>query len=446
MIAPLTEIGPFRERLLSFCKARRIRGTILLSAEGIQMLVCVADGQLDALLTEIRGHPGLATLEATLTGSRYQPFERMVVRVQKGVASLEATELALGLKASREHLAQVSATGPGIPSEEQIAENIAHRHRLIRKAVDPLPGRAPSDQFKPVNIPQRMDGRTLLDVVCAAVSHVPRSEWEREFSAGLLVNASDAAVGAGHIVRAGERYRHKIPGVIEPDVAGDVRILHEDEALLVVSKPAPLPMHAGGRFHRNTLQHILNTIYHPETPRPAHRLDANTTGIVLVARSQLFAGRLQTQFARGLVKKRYLVRAQGHPPSDIFSCDAPISSQSGRLGSRQVDFQSGLAARTEFHAIRRSGDGATLLEARPITGRTNQIRVHLWHLGYPVCGDPAYLPGGKLGDTQTLPVNAAPLCLHAWRIAFTHPMTQEAIEFTAPPPPWVEGVMVSNLP
>ena len=76
------------------------------------------------------------------------------------------------------------------------------------------------------------------------------------------------------------------------------------------------------------------------------------------------------------------------------------------------------------------------MEARPLTGRTNQIRVHLWHLGLPVCGDPVYLPGNTLGDTQTLSLSDPPLCLHAWRIAFLHPLTQEPVEFTAPPPSW----------
>jgi RluA family pseudouridine synthase len=200
-------------------------------------------------------------------------------------------------------------------------------------------------------------------------------------------------------VRAGERYRHKFPNVTEPDVAGRVEILYEDEALIVLNKPAPLPMHRGGRFYRNTLQYILNHAYHPQRPYPAHRLDANTTGLVLVTRTRHFAGRLQPQFARGQVEKLYLVRAQGHPKEDVFRCAAPISTESGEIGSRTVDLESGRAARTEFRVRQRDGDGTTLLEARPLTGRTNQIRVHLWHLGFPVCGDAIYLPGNNLGDT-----------------------------------------------
>ncbi|MGC3958851.1 MAG: pseudouridine synthase [Verrucomicrobiota bacterium] len=139
-------------------------------------------------------------------------------------------------------------------------------------------------------------------------------------------------VVADQIVRAGERFLHKFPNVTEPDVNGRVEILHEDEAIIVLNKPAPLPMHAGGRFYRNTLQHILNEVYHPQKPHPAHRLDANTTGVVLVARTRHFAGRLQPQFAKGEVEKLYLVRVQGQPLEDEFSCEAPISAESRRIG------------------------------------------------------------------------------------------------------------------
>jgi RluA family pseudouridine synthase len=195
-------------------------------------------------------------------------------------------------------------------------------------------------------------------------------------------------------------------------------------------------MHAGGRFYRNTLQHILNAAYHPQTPHPAHRLDANTTGLVLVARTRELASNLHAQFALGRVAKTYLARVQGTLPAAELFCAAPISAEAGENCARTVDLVNGLAARTEFRLLRRLADGTSLLEARPLTGRTNQIRVHLQHLGFPVCGDPVYLRDGKLGNTQTLAVGDPPLCLHAARLKFFHPASGEPVEFTAPLPGW----------
>jgi UPF0176 protein len=132
----------------------------------------------------------------------------------------------------------------------------------------------------------------------------------------------------------------------------------------------------------------------------------------------------------------YLVRVSGHPDADEIVCEAPISNGPGKLGSRSVDLDDGLASRTDFRVLRRLADGTALLEARPRTGRTNQIRIHSAHLGWPVCGDPAYLSDGELGDVQTLSVDAPPLCLHAFEITFRHPVSREPVTFRAPAPEW----------
>ncbi|HWY29623.1 MAG TPA: RluA family pseudouridine synthase, partial [Candidatus Acidoferrum sp.] len=299
-----------------------------------------------------------------------------------------------------------------------------------------LPGSQPYDHFKPVNVPAEADGQTVVAALCCVVRHLPAAHWEAECARGLILDARREADPPTKVVRAGERYLHKFPGVTEPDINARVEILHEDEALIVLNKPAPLPMHAGGRFNYNTLQYFLNAAYHPQKPCPAHRLDANTTGLVLVTRTRQFAGQLQPQFARGLVEKTYLVRVQGRPPQESFDCQAPISAEAGELGSRAIDFASGLAAHTEFRVRQYCDDGTTLLEARPLTGRTNQIRLHLWHLDRPVCGDQVYLPGKRIGTTQTLSVTDPPLCLHAWKLKFVHPLSRQPTEFTAPPPAW----------
>ncbi len=182
----------------------------------------------------------------------------------------------------------------------------------------------PRDNFRPLSVSQHSDGQPLLAALGHAVKHLPPEYWESECREGNLLDSERRPVDLTRIVRAGERYLHRSQQQVEPDVNFDLQFLHEDEVLLVLDKPAPLPMHAGGRFHRNTLQYVLEEIYRPQKPRPAHRLDANTTGVLVVARTRHFAGRLQPLFAAGEVRKRYLVRVLGHPPQDKFSCEAPI--------------------------------------------------------------------------------------------------------------------------
>lgn len=314
-----------------------------------------------------------------------------------------------------------------------MAESIARREARIRELSQPLPGSRPVDQFKPIHVPAECDGATLLDALSRALRHLPESYWREEAARGMLLDVQGKPADLASLVRAGQRYLHRFESVVEPEVNADIRILHEDEALIVVHKPAPLPMHSGGRFHRNTLQHILEEAYRPQKPRAAHRLDGNTTGLVLFTRTRAFAAELQPQFARGEVHKVYLAQVQGHPPQDEFDCDAPISAEPGEAGSRRVD-EDGLTARTTFRVLARHADGTATLEARPLTGRTNQIRIHLWHLGWPVCGDGTYLPGGRIGERQVTSTLDAPMRLHAWRMSFRHPLSGAAMECVAPPP------------
>jgi RluA family pseudouridine synthase len=583
--APLGELRPLRARLLELCRGWDLRGTILLSPEGINLFVAGAADRIELLVAELRSLPGLADLTPKYSETDHQPFARMLVRLKKEIIAfgvegidparrtspkLSARELKQWLDEGRpvtlldtrndyevrlgtfrhalpigvDHFRDFPAAvrrlpdslkeqpivmfctggircekaGPFMEREgfrqiyqldggilkyfeecggahydgecfvfdqrvgvdpalhetdsvvcfgcqsplteaeqedpryvpgrtcpycfqtpaEKAAEALACRQAAVDRAFSPLPGSVPYDNYRPVNVPQACDGATLVDALAAVVRHIPAPEWARQCELGLVLNDHDEPMAPDRIVRAGERYRHKFPNLTEPAVNGRVQLLHEDEALIVLNKPAPLPVHPGGRFNRNTLQWLLAEVYHPQKPNAAHRLDANTTGVLLVARTRHFAGQLQPQFARGEVEKVYLVRAQGHPVTDAFACDAPISAEPGRAGSREVDDAAGQAARTEFTVRNRFADGTSLLEARPLTGRTNQIRVHLWHLGLPVCGDPAYLPGGQIGGVQTLRLDAPPLCLHSWRLKFRHPLSRELVEFTAPAPAWAE--------
>ncbi|HEY8901717.1 MAG TPA: pseudouridine synthase [Chthoniobacterales bacterium] len=583
--ARLDGLKPLRERLLAHCRAAGLKGTILLSPEGINLFVAGGRAEIDGLMTELQAIPGLAGLAPKFSESADQPFNRMLVRIKReiiafGVEGIDPVarpspklpaatlkqwldegrpvtlldtrndyEVKLGtFRGARtlgiDHFREFPAATKTLPASlkdepvvmfctggircekagpfmeregfrhifqldggilkyfeecggahydgecfvfdqrvgvdpslretdsglcfaclapltaedqrdprfqpphacphchkepaKKMAELLASRQEAIRDATMPLPGSAPGEHRRPVHVPASCDRLPLLDMLTTLFGHISREEWQRICETGAWRDTADRPVSADHIVRAGERYVRCTPGVVEPDVSADIRILHEDEAILVVDKPAPLPMHPGGRFDRNTLQSILATVYAPQNPRSAHRLDANTTGLVVFGRTRHFTRLLQHQFEHGSVEKTYLVRVQGRPADEAFACALPISAGPGDLGARTVDESNGLPARTEFRVREHFPDGTTLLEARPLTGRTNQIRIHLWQLGLPVCGDPTYLRGHQLGDTQTLPLGAPPLELHAWRLAFAHPLTAERIAFEATPPAWAQ--------
>ncbi|MCB1228310.1 MAG: RluA family pseudouridine synthase, partial [Verrucomicrobiales bacterium] len=324
-----------------------------------------------------------------------------------------------------------------IPPDEERAAALVARQRRLEQVATPLPGSIPYDNVRPITVPAALHGATLFPFLTQLLPHVEDARWEQLYTDGLLVNDAGAPVPLDQPLAAGQRVLHREPATREPDVAHQIKLLHEDEALIVVEKPAPLPMHPGGRYNRNTLQYLLQQAFHPCKPRPAHRLDANTSGVVVFTKTRHFAGRLQPAFARGEVEKHYLARVHGHPPTDAFDGSARIRTELSTAAIRGVDETHGQEALTRFRVLERFADGTSLLSAQPITGRTNQIRIHLWHLGFPIVGDPSYLPDGKTGETQTLPLGAPPMCLHASTLTFPHPSSGIPVSFSAADPTWI---------
>lgn len=449
---PLSALKEKRAALLAQCEAWQLKGAVSLAPEGIDFRVCGDPRSTQLFLEEIRRWPGLEQLAPRLSGAA-QPFPRMIVRVKhRLVASVEPTQRVPEgqwsqcatcktplSEAERAHLHfEANSECPYChrPTATELQHAIGERREQLARLMSPLPGSEARDYFRPINIPGDCDGLPLIDALLRIVTHLDAAYWRERCQLGMILDEAGVVVTEDLRVKAGQRLRHWFPGVVEPDVDMNVGVLYEDASIVVLNKPAPLPMHAGGRFVRNTLNYVLDHLYAPQQLRPAHRLDANTTGIVVTARTRYIAGRIQPQFARGEVTKQYLVRVQGIATEDRFECDAPISTASGEAGSRFVDPDNGQHARTEFEVLQRFDDGTTLLEARPLTGRTNQIRVHLWHLRLPVCGDQTYLRDGAIGASQTRSIDEPPLCLHAWRIEFEHPVRRERVSFEAPAPAW----------
>ncbi|MFN4944160.1 MAG: pseudouridine synthase [Akkermansiaceae bacterium] len=312
---------------------------------------------------------------------------------------------------------------------EKMSQRIAQSQASLDEVCRVLPGSVPQENRRPVNVAAKYDKWTLLDLLVEQFPQISREEWAQRCAEGRFVSYGGKVRYAEHVVRAGERILQVFPPAVEPEVARGIRILWEDEALVMVEKPAPLPMHASGRYHRNTLQYLLNLVYEPKFLRPVHRLDANTRGLVLFARTRHFCRLLQQQFLNDKVEKIYRVKVQGSPEWNEKVCEFAISKEVEGPGGRSVDEKDGLSARTEFSVKERCADATTWLEAKLGSGRTNQIRVHLWELGFPVVGDPCYLPNKQMSDKQTLEVGDPAMELEAWKLSFKHPISGKRMSF-----------------
>ncbi|MDG1897913.1 MAG: sulfurtransferase [Fuerstiella sp.] len=333
---------------------------------------------------------------------------------------------------------------------DQMADRLAKRNARLQDVISPLPGSQPYFNMRPLNVPARFDGHRLLDFLTEWHPQVPREEWLARIETSRIVPGQRygrrrrkmkspveiVPLSPDREVRGGERFEHLLPETTEPAVNGHIELVFEDDQFIVVNKPAPLPLHPSGRFNRNTVQYILDEVYRPEHPLPAHRLDANTSGVLLFCRKRSVAKLVQPQFENRTVRKTYLARVHGHPVDDQFMCNAPIGTSPGEKGLRLID-PDGHNAETEFQVLRRLDDGTAVLQVTPLTGRTNQIRLHLWHLGFPIVGDPAYLSDSQTAENRTLSVDGAQMCLHALSLSL-HDRNGEHREFSVPAPTWAE--------
>jgi 23S rRNA pseudouridine1911/1915/1917 synthase len=209
-----------------------------------------------------------------------------------------------------------------------------------------------------------------------------------------------------------------------------IDIIHEDEAVIVINKPAGMVVHPGSGNKKGTM--VSAVLFHcgkladtGDILRPGivHRLDKDTSGVIVVAKNDKAMRSLAKQFQNRTIKKRYLAIVTGKIEMDNGVIDAPLARHAVDRKKMDIEHSTGKAARTVYHVIRR-GKGYTFVCLEPETGRTHQIRVHMKHIGHPIVGDAKY--GGGPGMARQ--------ALHAERIAFTHPETGKTVEFEAPLP------------
>jgi 23S rRNA pseudouridine1911/1915/1917 synthase len=205
-------------------------------------------------------------------------------------------------------------------------------------------------------------------------------------------------------------------------------IAYEDEHLLVVDKGPGLVVHPARGHREATLAQLLGASAaggDPERAGIVHRLDRDTSGLLIVSRSEEAHRLLQSALAQRSIEREYLALVQGRPPARSGTIDAPIGRDPRVRTRMAIGGVHPREARTHF-TLDRVLEGVSLLRLRLETGRTHQIRVHLRAIGHPVCGDPEYGTPGLLGLERQF--------LHATRLAFDHPMTGERVEVLSPLP------------
>ncbi len=275
------------------------------------------------------------------------------------------------------------------------------------------------------------DAGRRLDRVLAACGEIgSRASAERLIVAGH-VRVAGLVRQKSHLVSAGEEIEVDLPKA--PDVTAtsvDVAVTLEDEHLLVVDKPAGIVVHPAGPHEAGTLAHGLLALGaeggDEDRQGIVHRLDRDTSGLLVVARSADAHERLSQLIRAREIERRYLALVRGRPRSKSGRIEAPIGRDRRDRSRMSIDTEMPRDAVTWFDVHELLSERA-LLDVRLETGRTHQIRVHLAAIELPVCGDPVYGIAGDLGLERQF--------LHAHRLSFRHPFTGEPVEVESPLPP-----------
>ena len=277
-------------------------------------------------------------------------------------------------------------------------------------------------------------------------SGLSRSHVQKLISEGRLT-ARGRAIRASALVTAGMELAFEVPEARVPTVEAEaipLSVVYEDADLLVVDKPAgmvvhPAPGHPGGTLVNALLgrdgREGFGTIAGVTRPGIVHRLDRDTSGLLVVARNDRAQAGLMAQLKGRRMKKRYLALVGGAVAATVGRIEAPVG-RDPRHRTRMAVVPDGRPAVTGYR-VRERFPAWTLLELDLVTGRTHQLRVHLASIGHPVAGDPIYATGAaRMG-----PAGLARLFLHAWRLEFLSPSDGHLVRAEAPLPEGLESVL-----
>ena len=302
-------------------------------------------------------------------------------------------------------------------------------------------------------VPDSGQGERLDRFLSLMAGELSRSRIKSLIDDGMAM-VDGRTAKASQRLKAGQSLTLTVPAVTPPDLTPDhsvnFEVLYQDPDLVVVNKPPGLVVHPAAGHYSGTLVHGLLAVC-PDLagvggearPGIVHRLDKDTSGVMVVAKNDRTHRALAQQFKSGGIGKVYAAICRGWPGTDLGEIDAPIGRHPVRRKEMSTRSRSGRPALTRYRVLQRYSLGASLLDVKILTGRTHQIRVHLASIGFPILGDPVYGVGhlALKKSAENLKGLILRQMLHAKRLGFRHPGTDEALVFEAPIPPDMERLL-----
>jgi len=282
-----------------------------------------------------------------------------------------------------------------------------------------------------VEIGEESAAQRIDNFLLRTLRGVPKSHVYRVLRSGE-VRVNSGRVGPDYRLRLGDRVRVppvRVSAAVKTAKPAEFPVIYEDPALLVIDKPAGVAVHGGSGVSYGAIESLRAARPQAKLLELAHRLDRDTSGLLIVCKKRSALTELHRQLRDGEVEKVYTAIVQGAPAAASFELADPLHKYVTASGERRVSVrEGGMAARTQVWVLKR-GAQFSVLEVRLLTGRTHQIRVHLAHAGHPVLGDDKY--GDFTLNRDLARQGMKRLCLHAGRLAFAHPVTGERLRLEA---------------
>src|SRR5260221_2683385 len=285
-----------------------------------------------------------------------------------------------------------------------------------------------------VEIGEESAAQRIDNFLLRTLRGVPKSHVYRVLRSGE-VRVNSGRVGPDYRLQIGDRVRVppvRVSTTVKTAKPAEFPIVHEDASILVVDKPAGVAVHGGSGVSYGVIESLRASRPQTKFLELAHRLDRDTSGLLILCKKRSALVELHRQLREGEVEKTYAAIVKGVPEQDSFEISEPLHKYVTGSGERRVSVRRGRESAGDHSKVAQKGPDSSLLEIRLLTGRTHPIRVHLAHAGHPVLGDDKY---GDFELNRTLAKEGVKrLFLHARKLAFEHPIEKTRLRLESPLP------------